>query len=481
MPARGRHLSRFAPPKIGHRRALWHGCPVEFGWTGCTALILHKFKHLPVIWTRGGINAIRHHNSVLDGLLKQIPWSEFDRLVDEHGADARIRTLSTKGQLVGLLYAQLAGAVSLREIETAMQSHSARLYHLGGCELSRSTLADANARRPFAVFQGLFQIMAARASRGLRRATGEAVRLIDSTGLRLSGMATDWARFSAGVNGAKAHILYDPDAERPLYLQVTTAKVNDITIAKAMPIEPGATYVFDLGYYDYGWWAKLNETGSRIVTRLKKNTPLATVKAQALPEGSALLYDRIGHLPDRLAYSRSNPFQDPVREIGVMTDDGKTLLRLVTNDLDAPAQQIADLYKRRHRVVLPMDQADPEDRPLRRTIRERRAHPDRRRPYRLSAPAPRPRGHQDHRKPSRLRPPRPRQHHAPPRSQQTARAAPQSIPRPQATHPQLAPSMNRTVVPQSPAMTDIGDEAKAQIARSLADARKSAQGSTADS
>ena len=175
-----------------------------------------------------------------------------------------------------------------------MQSHSARLYHLGGCEVSRSTLADANARRPSAVFQELFQVMAARANRGLRRATGEAVRLIDSTGLRLCGLASDWARFSTGVNGAKAHILYDPDAERPLYLQVTTAKVNDITIAKAMPIEPGATYVFDLGYYDYGWWAKLNETGSRIVTRLKKNTPLTTVKAQALPEGSALLYDRIG-------------------------------------------------------------------------------------------------------------------------------------------------------------------------------------------
>ena len=294
---------------------------------------------------------MRHHNSVLHRLLKQIPWSEFDRLVEEHGADTRIRTLSTKGQLVALLYAQLAGAVSLREIEAALQSHSARLYHLGGCEVSRSTLADANARRPFAVFQGLFEIMAARASRGLRRATGEAVRLIDSSGLRLSGMASDWARFSKGVNGAKAHILYDPDAERPLYLQVTTAKVNDITIAKAMPIEPGATYVFDLGYYDYGWWARLNETGSRIVTRLKKNTPLTVVKDQALPEGSALLYDRIGHLPGRLAYSRSNPFQDPVREIGVMTDDGK-LLRVVTNDLDSPAQEIADLYKRRWAIEL---------------------------------------------------------------------------------------------------------------------------------
>ena len=268
------------------------------------------------------------------------------------GADARVRRLSTKGQLVALLYAQLAGAVSLREIETAMQSHSGRLYHLGGCEVSRSTLADANAQRPSAVFQELFQLMAARASRGLRRATGEAVRLIDSTGLRLSGLASDWARFSQGVNGAKAHIVYDPDAERPLYLQVTAAKVNDISVAKALTIEPGATYVFDLGYYDYGWWAQLNQAGSRIVTRLKKNTPLTLVEAQVLPEGSSLLYDRIGHLPDRLAYARTNPFQDPVREIGVMTDDGKTLLRLVTNDLDAPAQEIADLYKRRWAIEL---------------------------------------------------------------------------------------------------------------------------------
>ena len=295
---------------------------------------------------------MRHHNSVLHGLLKQIPWSRFDDLVDQHGADARVRRLSTKGQLVALLYAQLAGAVSLREIETAMQSHSGRLYHLGGCEVSRSTLADANAQRPSAVFQELFQLMAARASRGLRRATGEAVRLIDSTGLRLSGLASDWARFSQGVNGAKAHIVYDPDAERPLYLQVTAAKVNDISVAKALTIEPGATYVFDLGYYDYGWWAQLNQAGSRIVTRLKKNTPLTLVEAQVLPEGSSLLYDRIGHLPDRLAYARTNPFQDPVREIGVMTDDGKTLLRLVTNDLDAPAQEIADLYKRRWAIEL---------------------------------------------------------------------------------------------------------------------------------
>jgi hypothetical protein len=295
---------------------------------------------------------MRHHNSVLHGVLKQVPWAVFDQLVDEHGADAGVRRLSTRAQLVALLYAQLAGAASLREIEAAMTSHSARLYHLGASEVSRSTLADANRLRSHQVFSGLFAALVAQAGRGLRKASGEAVRLIDSTGVRLSGLAAEWARFSKGVCGAKAHLIYDPDAERPLYLQVTAAKVNDITAAKAMPLEPGATYVFDLGYYDYGWWARLDQMGCRIVTRLKKNTPLAVCAEQDLPDGSTLLYDRIGHLPERLKTTRKNPFADPVREIGVPLEAGKPPLRVVTNDLDASAQEIADLYKRRWAIEL---------------------------------------------------------------------------------------------------------------------------------
>ncbi len=295
---------------------------------------------------------MRHQNSVLHGLLKHIPWSMFDDLVDKHGADARVRQLSTKSQLVAMLYAQLAGAVSLREIETAMASHSARLYHLGVRPVQRSTLADANALRPHAVFSGLFSAMAAQAGRGFRRSTADAVRLIDSTSIKLAGLNAQWAQFSEGVCGAKAHIIYDPDADKPVYLEVTTAKVNDITPAKAMPIEPGATYVFDLGYYDYGWWAELDRADCRIVTRLKSNTLLTLVKDQPLPKDSALLYDKVGHLPPRLKGSRIHPFQGALREIGVVLDDGKTKLRVVTNDLDAPAQEIADLYKRRWAIEL---------------------------------------------------------------------------------------------------------------------------------
>ena len=138
---------------------------------------------------------------------------------------------------------------------------------------------------------------------------------------------------------------------RPVYHAVTAANVNDITAAKEMPVEAGATYVFDLGYYDFGFFAKLDALGCRLVTRFKANTPLNSPRDLPLPPGSTLLGDRIGFLPARQAMNRKNPMQDGVREIVVRTETGETL-RLMTNDLDAPAQEIADLYKRRWRIEL---------------------------------------------------------------------------------------------------------------------------------
>src|SRR5262249_57147814 len=101
------------------------------------------------------------------------------------------------------------------------------------------------------------------------------VYVTDASGLKLDRRSAAWARFSDAACGAKVHVIYDPDGDRPVYAVVTAANVNDITPAKAMPIEPGATYVFDLGYYDYDWWAKLRRAQCRIVTRFKSNTPLA--------------------------------------------------------------------------------------------------------------------------------------------------------------------------------------------------------------
>ena len=296
-------------------------------------------------------NTVRHQNSVFHDVLKRIPWATFDRLVATHEADRRVRQLTTKSQLIALLYGQLSGAVSLREIVGGLESHAVRLYHVGGQTVSRSTLADANAGRPCAVFGELFSAMVGQARRGLRRAIGEAVYLIDSTGLRLSGLGSAWARFSATACGAKVHVIYDPDADRPIYAAVTAAKVNDITAAQAMPIEAGATYVFDLGYYDYAWWARLDADGCRIVTRFKANTPLKVTAERPVLKDGAILSDRIGLLPQRRSLGRRNPLTDPVREVRLMTETGK-VLRILCNDLDASAQDIADLYKRRWAIEL---------------------------------------------------------------------------------------------------------------------------------
>lgn len=254
------------------------------------------------------INAVPHQNIVFHDLLKQIPWAKFDQLVEQHGARPDDRGIKPRAHLIAMLLAQLHGAKGLREIETWLKSHADKLYHLGGSTISKSTLSSANASRAAAdVFGDLLSTLMLQLQAGYRRKIGDCVRLIDSTSVKLSSLSDDWAMFSTGVCGAKAHIIYDPDADQPLYLMVTASNVNDITAAQQMPIEAGATYVFDLGYYDYGWWATLDAAGCRIVTRLKSNTPFAVVEEHEVPVGSVVLSDRTGYLPKRLAASRRNP------------------------------------------------------------------------------------------------------------------------------------------------------------------------------
>ncbi len=164
------------------------------------------------------------------------------------------------------------------------------------------------------------------------------------------GLRRHWARGNWPVQDTGR-----PQAEleflTTIYAAVTPARVNDITAAKKMPITAGATYVFDLGYYDYGWWAELDAKACRMVTRLKCNTPLTVIETLPVPADGAILSDRIGFLPERIAQHRHNPMANAVREVRVRIVTGK-VLRIMSNDLDAPAQEIADLYQRRWEIEL---------------------------------------------------------------------------------------------------------------------------------
>jgi hypothetical protein len=393
---------------------------------------------------------VRHVNSVFHEVLKLVPWTTFDKLVDAYGSDDLVRKFTTRHQFKALLFGQLGGGSSLREIGEAMESHGARLYHCGAAAPKRSTFADANRLRDPRAFSDLFVEMLKGAPRGFRRKMGNAVRLIDATGLRLAGVGAEWARFSTNVFGAKAHVVFDPDQGRPVYHAVTAANVNDVSAAKQMPLEAGATYVFDLGYYDFAWWAALDAKGCRLVTRFKSNTPLKEARDMPLAEGAKVLSDRIGFLPARQAANRRNPMQDAVREVVVETEAGQRL-RILSNDLDAPAQEIADLYKRRWRIELffRVMKQTLKNHPLHRPLGKRRAHSNRRRADRLPAAAPPARAYPRQAHLPRTGSTRSRQSHASKRrhATQNAPAAPADRLAPART--QLELHMNRTAVRQA--------------------------------
>ena len=295
---------------------------------------------------------MRHQATLFEQLVEHFPWQRFDHYVRKHQADRRQRSFTSRQHFLALLAGTLGGQHGLRSLVAALAPNSGALRLLSGKAPARSTLAEATRTRPADLFVDLLQELMAQINRPARRALRDAVRLIDATYLGLSRRMQHWLGLHQGHAAAKLHVVFDPCAQKPVFFAVTPARLSDITAAKCLlPIQPGATYVFDLGYYDFGWWAQLVAAGCTFVTRLKANTPLRAAEPRTVTPGGNVLTDRTGHLPERLAASRRNPFHDKGREITIRIDSGK-VLRLFTNDLTSPAEEIAALYKERWQIEL---------------------------------------------------------------------------------------------------------------------------------
>ena len=282
--------------------------------------------------------------TVLGQLMKALPRRVFQAAVEGRAKWG----LTDWAHLVTLVVAQLAGARSMRDLLRLLDHHRPAMVHLGVTAVKRSTLSDANAPRPTAPFEAVAAWLCAEVGRlapGLGR---EALRLIDATRIHAGKAVRHWT-----VDGAvKLHVVLDPIANRITCFVVTSSRVNDITAAKRFPIERGARYVFDKGYYCFTFWASLAAAGCLFVTRLKSNTAVQITRTRRVPKAAThILADQIGYLPKRLAASRKNPFDRPIRLVTVQISTGR-VLTLVTNDLRSPATEIADLYKSRWEVEL---------------------------------------------------------------------------------------------------------------------------------
>ena len=293
---------------------------------------------------------MRYSDSILGSILKPISRRWFDRLVEREEANAYDKTFDSWSHLVALIYAQLSGLCSLRGVAASWNANAHHHYHLGVSRLARSTLGDANARRPALIFQETFRQLSGLADRLARKEGGEMVRLIDATPVPL-GQVVNWAKHNGRIRGLKMHVVYDPAADNPTFVDITHANVNDIEIARTVPLEAGCTYVFDKAYCRYDWWISIETAGACLVTRMKTSARFRAQRwrtvGQAQGDGFTILDDA----EVKLVSKGNSKLTIPMRRIRLKRHAGGKIV-LLTNDLSRSAIQIADLYKARWQIEL---------------------------------------------------------------------------------------------------------------------------------
>jgi putative transposase len=293
---------------------------------------------------------VRFQDTVLGALLKVVSRRRFGAIVSHHDGDRYVKGFSSWDHLVTLVFAQLGGLSSLRQLATVWNVQAAHHYHLGSGPVCRSTLSDANRRRPSAIFAAVFAELTALAGHVLPRQGKKALRLLDATPIPLTCLH-EWADWNGRTRGLKAHVSYDPDADRPVHLEVTPATVNDVVVGRRQPIEPGATYVFDKAFVDYAWWRELDEAGCYFVTRPKTNVPLRVIKKRRVSKRDREEFSIISDTIVELASQQRSRLPIPLRRIVLRRDNGR-FFTILTNDRKRSAGTIAALYRQRWQIEL---------------------------------------------------------------------------------------------------------------------------------
>jgi IS4 transposase len=289
-------------------------------------------------------------------VLKALPRGAFDRIVQRYRGDRYVKRFTCWDQLVAMVYLQLAGASSLRELQAGFNARSAHHYHLGCRRVARTTLADANEKRNPLIFADVLQELIELAGRSLRRDKDEVLYLLDATTAQLPKRGCHSLRGhvnARGNHGVKLHVLFEAMSGCVSQASITPANVNDVVEGRKMALEAGATYVFDKGYCDYNWWYRMHQQLARWVTRFKRDAALTFICERAVPPGDhGVLRDSIVGFALRTPRGgHRNLYSAPLRRIEV-DRPGQAPLVLATNDLHSPAAHIAALYKQRWLIEL---------------------------------------------------------------------------------------------------------------------------------
>ncbi len=288
-------------------------------------------------------------------LMDFLPWSTFTRIVERHGGDRYVKSLTCTDQFRVMAFAQLTYRESLRDIEVCLSAQSAKLYHMGfRHEIKRSTLADANEARDWRIHAEFAHRLIGQA-RKLYAGDSFGIELentayaLDSTTIDLCLALFPWALFRTTKSAVKMHTLLDLRGNIPSFIHISDGKLGDVNVLDVLEIEPGAIYVMDRGYLDFARLYLMHRTHAFFVTRAKSNTKFRRVYSAAVERSTGIICDQTIMLTGVI--SRKD-YPEHLRRIRFKdSDTGKTLVFL-TNNFALPSATICALYKRRWQVEL---------------------------------------------------------------------------------------------------------------------------------
>ena len=293
--------------------------------------------------------------TVFRQLLQFLPRHEFNLCVCRYRGDYRARSFSTFDQFLCLAYAQMAGRESLRDIETCLNSHREKLYHIGfRGSVSRSTLADANERRNWRIFQDFAQVLI-RIAQQLYQDEPFALELdqplyaFDSTTIDLCLTLFPWAEFRTTKAAVKMHTLIDLRGTIPTYVAVTTGKVHDVRMLDTLPVTEDAIYTMDKAYIDFTRLYALHRQGAFFVVRAKDNLRFNRLYSALKDTQSGIRADQTITL---VTNKSKKGYPEKLRRVSYVDKERNKRLVFLTNNFTIPAPTVAEIYKQRWQVEL---------------------------------------------------------------------------------------------------------------------------------
>ncbi len=293
--------------------------------------------------------------NVFRQLLQFLPRHDFNLCVRRYRGEHWAKSFTTFDQFLCLSYAQLSGRESLRDIETCLNSHRDKLYHVGfRGSVSRTTLADANERREYRIFQDLGHVLIGIAQ-ALYRDEPLAIELkqplyaFDSTTLDLCLSLFPWAEFRKTKAAVKMHTLIDLRGSIPTFVAVTTGKVHDVRMLDEMPVSEDAIYTMDRGYIDFARLYAIHKQGAFFVIRAKENLKFKRLYSSPKDKEAGIMADQVIALATQKS---QKAYPERLRRVSYVDREGKKRLVFLTNNFDIPAKTVADVYKQRWGVEL---------------------------------------------------------------------------------------------------------------------------------